>query len=301
MTHLRIQQSDSAIEQVSSAVISKLYELATSRDLDQTSDLVGRLHTTATYQEYIDAIRAEYSGLYITSDKYYVHFADSEANRILKDVYVSQDMQTIYLGDGIGVIQTYFSLPRLFPNGWFNGNTVLQSFNELSKMTACTEIYASAFKECTNLRSVNLQNIRTIGTAAFQNCTSLKSLGNVNNLENLGTRVFEGCDITGTLVLPSIKTVGSLAFYNNPNLQVIDFGQSLTYLNWQSVWSCADNLKMIFRSTTPVQVDGNDTRLYNRNFTIYIPDGCKNDYIQEAHFAANSNKIHFISELTQSS
>jgi hypothetical protein len=34
MTHLKIEQNNSAIEQVSSAVITKLYELATSGDLD---------------------------------------------------------------------------------------------------------------------------------------------------------------------------------------------------------------------------------------------------------------------------
>ena len=49
MTHLKIQQNNSATEEVSSAVISKLYEIVQSSTLDSTSDLVGRLHTTSTF------------------------------------------------------------------------------------------------------------------------------------------------------------------------------------------------------------------------------------------------------------
>jgi hypothetical protein len=45
ITHLYIEQNG-ITEEVSSSVISKLYELASSGTLDGTSDLKGRLHST---------------------------------------------------------------------------------------------------------------------------------------------------------------------------------------------------------------------------------------------------------------
>jgi hypothetical protein len=49
MTHLYIEQATDKTEEVNSSIISKLYELAISGDLDETSDLKGRLHSVRGY------------------------------------------------------------------------------------------------------------------------------------------------------------------------------------------------------------------------------------------------------------
>ena len=61
MTHLRIEQNNGSIEEVSSSVIAKLYDIVTNESLDQTSNLVGRLSTTVTYQEYIDELEDQFT------------------------------------------------------------------------------------------------------------------------------------------------------------------------------------------------------------------------------------------------
>lgn len=136
-----------------------------------------------------------------------------------------------------------------------------------------------------------------LGASVFQDCTSLTSIGNTNKITYIGSRCFQNCGLSGTVSFSNITTIASLAFFGIPNLTTIDFGPSLSNMDWQSVWDCSNNLKMIFRGNTPPTVSGSDTRLYNKSFTIYIPDGCKDAYIQEAHFAANESKIHYISEL----
>lgn len=70
MTHLRIEQNESAIEYVSSVVIKKLYNLVTNDDLDVTSNLSGTLHVTSTYQEYKQAIETAFPHLHINADNY---------------------------------------------------------------------------------------------------------------------------------------------------------------------------------------------------------------------------------------
>lgn len=298
MTHLKIEQNNTAIEQVSSRIIEKLYQLAFSGDLDASSNLVGRLHTTVTYQDYADFLTQQFQDLYITSDKYYIRFKDPEIERVLKSVAYTTGNVTYTLGDGIGVFADggFTTMPVLLP-GWFNGNTTITQFEELSKAVSCNEIYANAFNGCSNLQKVDLTNIGNLGAQCFRDCTSLTSIGNTNKIWYVGSRSFQGANLTGSVYLPSIRSLSDLCFYNLPNLTLIDFGPGLTDMNWQSIWSCSNNLKMIFRGNTPPTVSGNDTRLYNNNFTIYIPDGCKDAYIQEAHFAANESKIHYISEL----
>jgi len=87
MTHLRIEQNNGIIEEVSSSVITKLYELAISGTLDNTSQFKGRLHVDITYQDYIDYLtdRTKYltEDLYITASDTYIRFADPEVLNVL--------------------------------------------------------------------------------------------------------------------------------------------------------------------------------------------------------------------------
>lgn len=298
MTHLKVEQNNTAIEQVSSRVIEKLYQLAFSGDLDASSNLVGRLHTAVTYQDYADFLTQQFQDLYITSDKYYIRFKDPEVQRILKDISYSTGGNTYVFGDGIGVFADGgFTQFQTLWYEWFRGNTTITQFEELSKAISCYDIYANSFNGCSNLQKINLANITHLQTGVFQDCTSLTSIGNTNKINYIGTRCFQNCRLSGTVSFPNVTSVASLAFFGLPNLTTIDFGPSLSDMNWQSVWDCSNDLKMIFRGSTPPTVSGSDTRLYNKSFTIYIPDGCKDAYIQEAHFAANESKIHFISEL----
>lgn len=81
MTHLRIEQNNGIIEEVSSEVIEKLYNIVHNSTLDNTSNLVGRLHTSATYQDYIDYLEDTFKvngvkQLIIDAAKIYIHFND---------------------------------------------------------------------------------------------------------------------------------------------------------------------------------------------------------------------------------
>ena len=298
MRHLRIEQNNIQ-ENVSSSVIAKLYDITSdNNNLDNSSTLAGNLYTSVAYEDHIQRLTTLYPNLTITANKYYIRFKDPEAERILKNVTYNTGGVTYTFGDGIGVFADggFTTMPVLLPD-WFSGNTTITQFEELSKAVKCNEIYANAFNGCSNLQKVDLANIENLGASCFKDCTSLTSVGNTNKLQYVGSRSFQGANLTGSIYLSSVRTLADLCFYNNPNLSLIDFGPGLANMNWQSIWSCSNNLKMIFRGSTPPTVSGNDTRLYNNSYTIYIPDGCKDAYIQEPHFAANESKIHFISEL----
>ena len=54
-----------------------------------------------------------------------------------------------------------------------------------------TEIPAGAFKDCTSLKKVVGKNIKSIGTKAFQNCTSLNDYTVTSYVEKLGSKAFD--------------------------------------------------------------------------------------------------------------
>lgn len=54
-----------------------------------------------------------------------------------------------------------------------------------------TEIPAGAFKDCTSLKKVVGKNIKSIGTKAFQNCTSLNDYTVTSSVEKLGSKAFD--------------------------------------------------------------------------------------------------------------
>jgi hypothetical protein len=93
MTHLYIEQATDRTEEVNSSIISKLYELAISGDLDNTSDLKGRLHTPVAYTSHIDWLNEHYDELTISADDKYVDFVSKSIEQNLAGLY----------GDGIGV------------------------------------------------------------------------------------------------------------------------------------------------------------------------------------------------------
>ena len=66
--HIYIEQNTDITEEVNSSIISKLYELAISGDLDNTSDLKGRLHSTSGYENQVSYLNTNFPDLYISVD-----------------------------------------------------------------------------------------------------------------------------------------------------------------------------------------------------------------------------------------
>lgn len=274
MTHLRIEQNNIQ-ENVSSAVIDKLYELATSGDLDQSSNLAGNLHTTATYQEYIDAIRAEYPDLTISSDKYYLYLGDPTFTQIMATRY----------GDGTGCVlsdcqnvrdngQTVF--------GGFSGNTNITDVTGLKYFTNISwgntqDDYHSGFKDCTNLQRCELpegmiklaagsgygnfgffkncssliyvklpSTITRIDQNTFTNCSSLQSIDLPNNLTFIGTEAFGNSGLTQITLPSTLQTIESYAFTGCTSLTSIHIPSSVTYIGRAFVGNCTNITSITF-------------------------------------------------------
>ena len=189
MTHLYIEQNTGLTEEVSSSIISKLYELAISGDLDETSDLKGRLHSTSAKDIHYNYLNNNFQDLYITADNVYFTLADPAVEQVLATNW----------GDGTGITTAQISSLQHF-NRKFSGNKNIQTFDELYLFPNITEINQNnSFDSCTNLKSIDLRNITKISTDDrnlrfnFEFCTNLEYVGDTQNLTYLGVFGFKGC------------------------------------------------------------------------------------------------------------
>lgn len=81
-----------------------------------------------------------------------------------------------------------------------------------------TEIGENAFKGCTALESINLQNVREIGENAFNGCTALTSI-EVGSLNDLHYTTFAGCS---SLTDVKIGDIGTYHIYTYNNSTVLN-------------------------------------------------------------------------------
>ena len=79
---------------------------------------------------------------------------------------------------------------------WFQGNAEIESFDELDRLSV-TQLVNDAFKECSNLRSIDVSKLTSSGNNVFQNCTELVCDINLPVLTSgLGYFMFENTKIT---------------------------------------------------------------------------------------------------------
>ena len=268
MTHLRIEQNNIQ-ENVSSAVIEKLYQLAISGDLDASSRLAGNLYVPATYQEYINVLTDQtdpkFRDLTITAGNIYIMFADSEVQRVLL---------ANNIGDGVGITvaqaaaTTYAQVGSIFKN-----NTTIMQFDELRFFTNLTQ--CPSFNGCENLQHIQLpSSVTNMGRDSISSCTSLVSLGDTSHLITFNPNQssyyqalildFDNLDsLTGNFSCKyGIVTPNSDVVLSSPGLTAINFdgmaAKTLTITAPITSLACVNcpNLQQVVLPHTCTQLDG---------------------------------------------
>ena len=86
-----------------------------------------------------------------------------------------------------------------------------------------TGIWLYAFKDCVDLATVELTNVRSISSGAFQNCTSLRSVRLSDKMTGLSDHIFDGCTSLAFIDMPddpipvSFSVFNGTAYYNDPS------------------------------------------------------------------------------------
>lgn len=313
MTHLRIEQNNGVIEEVSGEMISMLYNLV-SQDVDQQSNLIGRLHSRTGYRTSVQYLTQKYPDLYISIDQYYVEFADPEVSRVLGSRY----------GDGVGITeQVAASITSL--SGLFDANTTVQTFDELSQLNVKT-LTRDEFNGCTNLVSVDTSKITNInGGWIFQNCSSLQIV-DLSSLD--GTQpwfsapygnccnIFKNCTSLRKVILGNVQSLGSrwasfdrpgrLHFYNCPLLTTVDVKSIIAPIEYNGAvfGNCPNMRNFILRDATPQSPTDTSKNISinyfgGSNVKIYVPDDSVSDYKSATGWTDIASYIYPLSEYVE--
>ena len=234
MNHIIIKQDTSGTEEVSSAVITALYNVVTDEYLDNNSELQGRLHCVGTSKAKVDYLTERFDNLYISADSYFIDFED-------------ENMKSYLLSLGIGSNGEISTSDAANATVVANStNTTVTKFNELKYFTGITTskggLYGSStgaikFYNWTALEEVDVSNFTSIGHTGgswwedtFSNCTSLKKVTASSNLTAIGYNAFAWCsnleDIIG--LSGDIALYGS-AFYSCKKLKQSNFDSATTF------------------------------------------------------------------------
>lgn len=252
MTHLRIEQNNIQ-ENVSSAVIKKLYELATSGDLDQSSNLAGVVSIPGGYAIWKNTLETMFPDFHLTMGREYVPFNDPafEAACVanfssdgigmtMTDFQAVTDNRPLYAFNGNGSIvdmsefkyftnmpgdpndndQTYTGIPL----SYISNLRIIEFPDQIQRLVihhgyiSQEDRYAflRTFYKTENIQSVHISN--NIKTLYLDNGWAIMDLRYCTSLELFSVT---GSQATEIYLPRSIKRIGSRQFYECPNLKKV--------------------------------------------------------------------------------
>ena len=136
-----------------------------------------------------------------------------------------EDLLNVVLGENLTTI------------GGFRNCTKLQTISGFP--TSITEIPDYWAQNCTGLERVDLtESVNRIGQYAFENCTSLTSVG-VANVKTLGRSSFYNCESLGFININSqLISIPNYCFYNCRSVQGITLSKDLYYIGTYAFMDC---------------------------------------------------------------
>ena len=239
MTHLYIEQNG-ITEEVNSQIIEKLYNLASSGDLDETSDLKGRLHSEKGHGDYVQYLNTNFQDLYITCDTYYLYLGDSTFSSILANAF----------GDGIGcTLENMQNVKGTWQSIWPAGLTGNLNITDATGLKYLTRVnyagsnmsYAEGLNGCTNLRKCELpEGMTTLAAGAtftyygfFRECTNLTQVILPSTLKIIGSHSFYNCSSLDTITIPEgLTEVGPYSFLGTTSLTQITLPSSVQKIGY---------------------------------------------------------------------
>lgn len=162
-----------------------------------------------------------------------------------------------------------------------------------------TSIGNSSFNQCTNLTSITIPNtVISIGDSAFGYCSALTEFTVPNSVKNIGNCTFDSCSSLTSITLGnSVETIGELSFYRCTALSSIIIPSSVTDFGSRAFYGCSALTTVVMLPTTPptiASIGVSDDNLFHNcsNLaTIYVPSGCGDIYKTATNWSAYADKI----------
>lgn len=167
---------------------------------------------------------------------------------------VSKDVETFgMVGDELIVDNVLYGVTKNIKGNYYLDegiieidSSVFENNDRIEKIklpNSLKKIGTSTFKDCINLRDINLENIIEMSLSSFENTKIEKVI--INNIPFIGGQAFKNCEKLKEVVInDGVKIIGAEAFKNCMNLEKIILPSTLEEIGEEAFANC-DNIKEI--------------------------------------------------------
>ena len=158
---------------------------------------------------------------------------------------LSPAMTAVLDCDGVLTISTTKTegeaMPDYFNNGRVPWSDVRDKIRSVVIKDKVTSIGSDAFDSCTSLVSVSIPNsVTSIGTYAFYKCTALTSLTIPNSVATIGNTAFSSCTALTSVIIPNSLTSIEDGVFNSTALTSVIIPNSVTSIGDVAFGNCTN-------------------------------------------------------------
>ena len=131
----------------------------------------------------------------------------------------------------------YFTSVTAIPDRYFRG----VSIKSIVLPYRLKSIGSYAFQECSSLQSINIpDSVTSIGSSAFKGCSSLQSINIPESVTFIDNSTFSDCSSLQSIDIPeSVKTIGNYVFKGCSSLRNIDIPDSVPCIGNEVFKGCS--------------------------------------------------------------
>lgn len=190
-----------------------------------------------------------------------------DANDLLTPYLLTSKLTELFLDAGLEPLEYMQAVPANY-----------LAYSKLTSVTIpdnITSISSSAFCDCSGLKSITIpDSVTRIGKGAFRGCIRLTSVTIGNNVTSIGSSAFDNCKSLMSITIPdSVTSIGHWAFQDCTGLTSVTIGNGVKSISRYAFWDCA-SLEDIYFNGTKDQwnvIKKIDSGI--KNCTIHCTDG----------------------------
>ena len=95
-------------------------------------------------------------------------------------------------------------------------------------------------------------NLEYLGIGAFAGCYNLRRIGTFSALTGISDYAFSGCSNLREIIIPHITNIGTHAFYNCDNITMLELGENISSIAYDSFGGTTNVRKTIWTAVDPI-------------------------------------------------
>ena len=185
------------------------------------------------------------------------------------------------------VLIAAFALAPLFAHAYvFEADGIYYNITSLSDLTVEVTYETTSYDSYSGKIAIpdtvtyngKTYAVTSIGSSAFRNCTSLKSVTIGDAVTSIGSYAFRNCSSLKSVTIPdAVTTIGNYAFYYCTSLASVTIGDAVTTIR-SSAFSYCSHLTNIICSGTVPPTCASTNCFSNYDATLHVPTDAVETY-----------------------